>query len=304
MTSHLPDGQPGSIVRLARGHQGRAVVPAPKAGRMLVKLTVNGADVEVDDRHAKIPLLWVLRDALGLRGTKFGCGVGHCAACTVLVDGRNTKSCQTPAARAVGKPVTTVEGAFGPVIDAVRDAWYRSNVIQCGYCQPGQTLAAAALLEADRTPDDAATSRWMNGNLRRRGTYPRIREAIHEAADALAADHQPQPLAAHPDPEMRPLTPDELIDPVHPHIRIGDPTAEAVEIARALDWQYPVKVQSLREEEFKSGRYRAMAVHRVNDGREIPHPGRWPCAGADSPETSPSPDGTHLTVDFDGTLAN
>jgi aerobic-type carbon monoxide dehydrogenase small subunit (CoxS/CutS family) len=152
-----------------------------------VKLTVNGADVEVDDRFAKSPLLWVLRDVLGLHGTKYGCGIGYCAACTVLIDGRNTKACQTPAGQAAGKAVTTVEGASGPVVDAVRDAWYRGNVVQCGYCQPGQTLAAAALLEADRSPDDAAVGRWMNGNLCRCGTYPRIRDAIGQAAGALAA---------------------------------------------------------------------------------------------------------------------
>ena len=120
-----------------------------------MKLVVNGAEVEVDDRHAKTPLLWVLRDVLGLHGTKFGCGAGFCAACTVLIDGRNTKSCQTATERAVGKAVTTVEGASGPVVDAVRDAWHRGNVVQCGYCQPGQTLAAVSLLESDPSPDDA-----------------------------------------------------------------------------------------------------------------------------------------------------
>jgi isoquinoline 1-oxidoreductase alpha subunit len=140
-----------------------------------VKLNVNGADVEVDDRFAASPLLWMPRDVLGLHGTKYGCGIGYCAACTVLIDGRNTKSCQTPAGRAIGKAVTTVEGASGPVVDAVRDAWCRGNVVQGGYCRPGQTLAAAALLEADRSPDDAAIARWMNGNLCRCGTYPRIR---------------------------------------------------------------------------------------------------------------------------------
>ena len=117
-----------------------------------MKLVVNGGEVEVDDRHAKTPLLWVLRDVLGLHGTKFGCGAGFCAACTVLIDGRNTKSCQTVTERAVGKAVTTVEGASGPVVDAVRDAWHRGNVVQCGYCQPGQTLAAVSLLESDRVP--------------------------------------------------------------------------------------------------------------------------------------------------------
>jgi isoquinoline 1-oxidoreductase subunit beta len=185
-----------------------------------VKLNVNGTDVEVDDRFAASPLLWVLRDVLGMRGTKYGCGIGYCAACTVLLDGRNTKSCQTPADRAAGKAITTVEGASGPVINAIRDAWHRGNVVQCGYCQPGQTLAAAALLESDPAPDDAAIARWMNGNLCRCGTYPRIRDAIGQAAGALAASHDPGQLTALPELEMQPLTPEELADPVHPYIRI------------------------------------------------------------------------------------
>jgi isoquinoline 1-oxidoreductase beta subunit len=187
-----------------------------------MRLLVNDADVEVDDRHAKTPLLWVLRDVLGLHGTKFGCGAGFCAACTVLIDGRNVKSCQTTAAQAVGKQVTTVEGASGPVVDAVRDAWHRANVVQCGYCQPGQTLAAVALLESDPAPDDEAVDAWMSGNLCRCGTYPRIRTAIHEAAGTLAAGADPEPLVAPPDLEMRRLTPAELADPVHPYIRLRE----------------------------------------------------------------------------------
>jgi isoquinoline 1-oxidoreductase beta subunit len=187
-----------------------------------MKLVVNGADVEVDDRHEKTPLLWVLRDVLDLQGTKFGCGAGFCAACTVLIDGRNTKSCQTTADRAVGKVVTTVEGAAGPVVDAVRDAWHRGNVVQCGYCQPGQTLAAVSLLESDPAPDDAKIDQWMSGNLCRCGTYPRIRAAIHTAAGALAAGEDPGQLVASPDPEVHRLTPDEMADPVHPYIRIRE----------------------------------------------------------------------------------
>src|SRR3954470_7506240 len=187
-----------------------------------MKLVVNGADVEVDDRHAKTPLLWVLRDVLGLHGTKFGCGAGFCAACTVLLDGRNVKACQTATERAVGKTVTTVEGASGPVVDAVRDAWHRGNVVQCGYCQPGQTLAAVALLDSDRSPDDPKIDTWMSGNLCRCGTYPRIRAAIHDAADTLAAGRDPDPLVAAPDPEVHRLTPDEMADPVHPYLRIRE----------------------------------------------------------------------------------
>ena len=185
-----------------------------------MKLVVNGADVEVDDRHAKTPLLWVLWDVIGLRGTKFGCGAGFCAACTVLIDGRNMKSCQTATDHAVGKAVTTVEGAAGPVVDAVRNAWYQGNVVQCGYCQPGQTLAAVSLLEANPVPDDARIDTWMSGNLCRCGTYPRIRAAIHAAAGTLSKGPEPAPLVAPDEIEDRRLTPEELIDPVHPYIRI------------------------------------------------------------------------------------
>jgi isoquinoline 1-oxidoreductase beta subunit len=187
-----------------------------------MKLVVNGADVEVDDRHAKTPLLWVLRDVIGLHGTKFGCGAGFCSACTVLIDGRNTRSCQTATERAVGKTVTTVEGVSGPAVNAIRDAWHRGNVVQCGYCQPGQTLAAVALLEADPSPDDAKIDEWMSGNLCRCGTYPRIRSAIREAAGTLASGNHPAPLVATPDPEVDRLTPEEASDPVHPYIRIGE----------------------------------------------------------------------------------
>src|ERR1700739_3567738 len=167
--------------------------------RIPMELMVNGADGMFGDRHEKPPLLWVLRDVLGLRGTKFGCGAGFCAACTVLIDGRNTKSCQTATERALGKAVTTVEGASGPVVDAVRDAWHRGNVVQCGYCQPGQTLAAVSLLESDPAPDDEEIREWRSGNLCRCGTYPRIRAAVHEAADTLAAGDDVESLVAAPE---------------------------------------------------------------------------------------------------------
>jgi isoquinoline 1-oxidoreductase subunit beta len=185
-----------------------------------VKLAVNGTDHEVEDRHAKTPLLWVLRDVLGMRGTKFGCGAGFCAACTVLIDGKNTKSCQTATERAVGKAITTVEGAAGPAVDAVRDAWNRGNVVQCGYCQPGQTLAAVALLDSNPAPDDAAIDAWMSGNLCRCGTYPRIRAAIHAASETLSNGPAPEPLAAPEPIEERRLTEQEMADPVHPYVRI------------------------------------------------------------------------------------
>ncbi len=125
-----------------------------------MKLTMNGAEVDVDDRHAKTPLLWVLRDVFGLHGTKYGCGIGYCSTCTVLINGCNTRSCQTTLERVVGKAVVTVEGASGLVVDAVRDAWYRGNVVQCGYGQPGQTLAATALLESNPAPDAATIAVW------------------------------------------------------------------------------------------------------------------------------------------------
>src|SRR5690349_13452867 len=185
-----------------------------------MKLTVNGAEVEVDDRHAKTPLLWVLRDVLGVHGVKFGCGAGWCAACTGLLDGRNTKSCQTATEQAVGKDVVTGEAASGPVVDAVRDAWHRGNVVQCGYCQPGQTLAAVSLLSSNPAPDDTTIDERMSVNLCRCGTYPRIRAAIHEAARTLAAGDDARRLVAAPEPVVTRLTPEEMADPVHPYIRI------------------------------------------------------------------------------------
>jgi isoquinoline 1-oxidoreductase beta subunit len=183
-------------------------------------LTVNSASYQVEERHGKSPLLWVLRDVLNLRGTKFGCGAGYCAACTVLIDGRNTKSCQTATERAAGKQIVTVEGASGRVVNAVRDAWNNGNVVQCGYCQPGQTLAAVALLEKNPSPDDADISQWMNGNICRCGTYPRIRKAIHAAANILASDTQPSGLASSSELDLPPLTAAEKSDPVHPYIRV------------------------------------------------------------------------------------
>src|SRR6266487_2994913 len=126
-----------------------------------------------------------------MHGTKFGCGVGYCAACTVLLNGKNTKSCQTAAERAVGKSIVTVEGVSGPVVASVRDAWYSGNVVQCGYCQPGQTLAAISLLASNPAPD---TAQIVNGNLCRCGTYPRFKDAIDAAAQTLASRTHPEPV--------------------------------------------------------------------------------------------------------------
>jgi len=186
----------------------------------MIELNVNYATVSVDDRYEKTPLLWALRDVVNLRGTKFGCGSGFCAACTVLIDGKATKSCQVPVGRVVGKAIVTVEGVSGPVVDAVRAAWYTGNVVQCGYCQPGQTLAAVSLLSANPDPDDEAVNNAMNQNLCRCGTYPRIRRAIHEAARVLAKG---QSLSALPEVQEHPVPPlldSELNDPVHPYLKV------------------------------------------------------------------------------------
>jgi isoquinoline 1-oxidoreductase subunit beta len=181
-------------------------------------LNVNGATHTVDDRHETTPLLWVLRDVLGLHAVKFGCGSGFCAACTVWVDGKATKSCQTAARRVVGKAVHTADAAEGPQMDALRSTWYRNNVIQCGYCQLGQLLAAGALLAQNPTPDDAAIDRTMNGNLCRCGTYPRIRSSIHEAAATL---REGGAIDLVPRDDDRPLPVFDQSDPIGAYINIG-----------------------------------------------------------------------------------
>lgn len=145
-----------------------------------VRLNVNGADQTVDI-PAGIPLLWVLRDFLGLTGTKYGCGIGVCGACTVHVGGRAVRSCSVDADRVNG-PITTIEGLAPNGDHPVQQAWLAENVPQCGYCQPGQIMAAAALLAADPRPDGAAVDAAMSGVLCRCGTYQRIRKAIERAA--------------------------------------------------------------------------------------------------------------------------
>jgi isoquinoline 1-oxidoreductase subunit alpha len=147
-------------------------------------LTVNGSLVSVD-APGDTPLLWVLRDELNLTGTKFGCGVAACGACIVHVDGAAVPSCQVALADVRGA-VTTIEGLGRPAaLHPVQEAWIRNQVAQCGYCQPGQIMQAAALLEANPDPSDAEIDDWMAGVLCRCGTYDRIREAIHQAADAI-----------------------------------------------------------------------------------------------------------------------
>jgi isoquinoline 1-oxidoreductase alpha subunit len=132
------------------------------------------------------PLLWVLRDELALTGTKFGCGMALCGACTVHVDGVPTRACVTPADALEGKQITTIEGASDATVAAVKAAWVALDVAQCGYCQPGQVMAATALLRATPQPSDEDIDRAMSGNICRCGTYPRIRAAIHAAAKGLA----------------------------------------------------------------------------------------------------------------------
>ena len=149
-----------------------------------MELLVNGTIHQVD-ADPDTPLLWVLRDVIGLTGTKFGCGIAACGACTVHIDGISVRSCQLRAADVDGD-VTTIEGLGTPdALHAVQAAWIEQQVAQCGYCQSGQIMQAAALLAANPTPTDADIDDGMSGNLCRCGTYPRIRAAIHNAAARL-----------------------------------------------------------------------------------------------------------------------
>lgn len=153
-----------------------------RRGILMIKLTINGATQEVDVAE-DTPLLWVLRDTLGLTGTKFGCGMALCGACTVHIDGAATRSCVTPVNAAAGKSVTTIEGLSGNRSHPVQRAWMEIDVPQCGYCQSGQIMSAAALLSTNKKPSDADIDTAMAGNICRCGTYPRIRQAIHRAAE-------------------------------------------------------------------------------------------------------------------------
>jgi isoquinoline 1-oxidoreductase alpha subunit len=149
-----------------------------------MKLKVNGSDYELDV-PPEMPLLWALRDELGINGPKFGCGIARCGACTVHVDGQPVRSCAYPVA-AVSGEVTTIEGLGTPdAMHAVQEAWVEHQVAQCGYCQPGQIMSATALLTKTPNPSDADIDRFMAGNLCRCGTYPRIRAAIKSASKRL-----------------------------------------------------------------------------------------------------------------------
>jgi isoquinoline 1-oxidoreductase alpha subunit len=148
---------------------------------MTIQFTLNGTPQSVDV-EPQMPLLWVLRDTLGLTGTKFGCGLALCGACTVHLDGRAVRSCQISAQAVAGKPVTTVEGLSADGSHPVQRAWIEYDVPQCGYCQSGQMMSAAALLVRTPNPTDADIDTAMRGNICRCGTYSDIRRAIHRAA--------------------------------------------------------------------------------------------------------------------------
>jgi isoquinoline 1-oxidoreductase alpha subunit len=149
---------------------------------MAFTLTINGTAHELDV-EPETPLLWVLRDTIGLTGTKFGCGIAQCGACTVHLDGQPVRSCSLPASSAVGREITTIEGLSRGGKHPVQRAWVENTVPQCGYCQSGQIMTAAALLARNPDPSDAEIDAAMAGNLCRCGTYPRIRRAIHRAAE-------------------------------------------------------------------------------------------------------------------------
>jgi isoquinoline 1-oxidoreductase alpha subunit len=149
----------------------------------MIALTVNGEDRQVDVADPAMPLLWLLRDHLDLVGAKFGCGIGQCGACTVLIDGAAMRSCSVPVSSVAGSSVTTIEGlAKDGTLHALQEAWISEDVAQCGYCQAGQIMSAAALLAKSASPTDAEIDAGMAGNLCRCGTYLRIRRAIKRAA--------------------------------------------------------------------------------------------------------------------------
>jgi isoquinoline 1-oxidoreductase alpha subunit len=149
-------------------------------------LNVNGKATTVDV-PADMPLLWVLRDVLNLKGTKFGCGIGQCGACTVNIRGRAQRSCQTPVSQAAGAAITTIEGLSTDGSHPLQRAWQEIDVPQCGYCQAGQIMTAAALLATNPRPSDAEITKAMTGNLCRCGTYLRIKQAVHKAVELAGA---------------------------------------------------------------------------------------------------------------------
>ncbi|MBY0479968.1 MAG: (2Fe-2S)-binding protein [Chitinophagaceae bacterium] len=150
----------------------------------MLQLTINNKSYQVD-ASPDMPLLWAIRDIVGLTGTKFGCGIAQCGACTVHIDGSPVRSCSFPVAAAVGKKITTIEGLNEKVGAAIQKAWIELQVPQCGYCQSGQIMSATALLRNKPNPTDADIDAAMQGNLCRCGTYQRVRSAIHRAAEMI-----------------------------------------------------------------------------------------------------------------------
>lgn len=153
---------------------------------MATKFTLNGKAVSLDV-DPDMPLLWAVRDEIGLTGSKFGCGAAQCGACTMHVDGQPVRACSTPISAIEGQKVTTIEGLAGKVAQAVQAAWVKHEVAQCGYCQSGQIMSAVALLTDNKKPNDAQIDEAMQGNICRCATYVRIRAAIHDAAKTVRA---------------------------------------------------------------------------------------------------------------------
>jgi len=177
MSDRAVGGEPSIRIMVPRRR-----MPASEAA--MVSLKVNGTThtVDVDD---DTPLLWAIRDNIGLTGTKFGCGVAQCGACTVFIDGQALRSCVTPVSAVGTSEITTIEGLAGKEADAVQAAWIARDVPQCGYCQSGQVMSAIALLKENKKPSDRDIDLAMNGNICRCATYVRIRAAIHDAARTL-----------------------------------------------------------------------------------------------------------------------
>jgi isoquinoline 1-oxidoreductase alpha subunit len=148
----------------------------------VISLTVNGEQHDID-ADPEMPLLWALRDLIKLTGTKYGCGIAQCGACTIHLNGQPARACVTPVSAAVGAEIRTIEGLSPDATHPVQQAWIELDVVQCGYCQSGQVMAAAALLEQNPSPTDSDIDAAMNGNICRCGTYPRIRAAVKRAAE-------------------------------------------------------------------------------------------------------------------------
>jgi isoquinoline 1-oxidoreductase subunit alpha len=185
--------QPGhsATIAAARGFRGRDDGPnSSSEDHMAIQLIINEKTESVNVPE-EMPLLWVLRDTLGMTGTKFGCGMALCGACTVHVEGEPTRSCITPVSSVAGKKITTIEGLSPDRSHPVQRAWMEVDVPQCGYCQSGQIMSASALLAKNPKPSDADIDAAMRGNICRCGTYQRIREAIHRAAEMQKASVAP-----------------------------------------------------------------------------------------------------------------